>query len=160
MEENEQTLIILKPDCLIGGFVGEVIRRFERRGLKIIAMKMMRLEDSLLDEHYAHLKNKPFFSSIKKFMKSAPVIVAVLEGKECVRVVREMCGPTNPRNAAPGTIRGDFSLSIQCNIIHASDSPKTAETEIKKFFRKDELHNYLTAREIGLADYLQEESKK
>lgn len=139
----ERTLIILKPDAVQRGLLGEVLSRFESRGFQFAAMKMAQLDSKILQEHYAHIKDKPFFPGIAAFMSSSPVIIAVVEGKDAVNVVRAMCGPTNARSAAPGTIRGDFSLSMQCNIIHASDSAETAENEIRRFFKPDELHSYM-----------------
>lgn len=117
----ERTLVIFKPDALNRALVGEILHVFERKGLKVVGMKMMFLNDNLLDEHYSHLKNKPFFPRIKKFMKSAPSILCVLEGNNAVTVVRAICGVTRGYEAAPGTIRGDYSLSGQCNVVHASD---------------------------------------
>jgi nucleoside-diphosphate kinase len=138
----EKTLIILKPDCVQRGLCGAVLSRFERRGFSISAMKIVRLTKDLLGEHYAHLKGKPFFPSLVEFMGSAPVVVAVIEGKDAVEIVRRMCGATNAASAENGTIRGDFALSTQYNIIHASDSKETAEKEIKRFFRPEEIHSY------------------
>ncbi|HLC47515.1 MAG TPA: nucleoside-diphosphate kinase [Candidatus Norongarragalinales archaeon] len=143
----ERTLILLKPDCLQRGLVGEVAGRFEKKGLKIVGMKMLRLQDAILDEHYSHLLGKPFFNGIKAFMKATPVIAMVLEGLECVEVVRTMCGPTNARKAAAGTIRGDYGMSVQSNIVHASDSIEAAEREIKRFFIKTELFEYAKSEE-------------
>lgn len=138
----ERTLIILKPDCVQRGLCGLVLSRFESRGFAIAGMKMVKLSSALLKEHYAHIADKPFFPGIEKFMSSAPVVVAVIEGKEAVEAVRAMCGPTNARKAAPGTIRGDYSLSMQCNVIHASDSVETAHKEVARFFKPEELHAY------------------
>jgi len=138
----ERTLIILKPDCVQRGLCGAVLSRFEKRGFAVAGMKMMELGPALLREHYAHIADKPFFPEIEAFMSSSPVVVAVIEGKEAVEAVRAMCGPTNARKAAPGTIRGDYSLSMQCNIIHASDSVETAQKEIARFFKPEELHSY------------------
>ncbi|MFH0971317.1 MAG: nucleoside-diphosphate kinase [Candidatus Micrarchaeota archaeon] len=138
----ERTLILLKPDCIQRDAAGAVISRFEKKGLKIVGLKMMRLDDDLLDEHYSHLKDKPFFGGIKKFMKSAPVIAMVLEGLECVEVVRAICGPTNARKAPAGTIRGDLGMSVQSNIVHASDSKDAAGKEISRFFSERELFEY------------------
>jgi len=138
----ERTLIILKPDCVQRGLCGKVLSRFEERGFAIAGMKMMQLGSGILREHYAHIADRPFFPGIEGFMSSSPVVVAVIEGKEAVETVRAMCGPTNARKAAPGTIRGDFALSMQCNVIHASDSPESAQKEIARFFKPDELHNY------------------
>ncbi|MFH1750750.1 MAG: nucleoside-diphosphate kinase [Candidatus Micrarchaeota archaeon] len=145
----ERSLVLLKPDCLQRGLIGNVISRFEGKGLKIIGLKMMQLDDHLLDEHYSHLKEKPFFSGIKSFMKSAPVVAMALEGLECVEVVRGMCGPTNARKALAGTIRGDLASSVQSNIVHASDSIETAGKELDRFFGKDELFTY-TKADLGL----------
>jgi nucleoside-diphosphate kinase len=138
----EQTLIIIKPDAVQRGLVGAVLSRFEQRGFSIVGMKMAKLSPELLKEHYAHIANKPFFPGIASFMSSSPVVVAVIEGREAVQVCRDMCGPTNARKAAPGTIRGDFSLSTQCNVIHASDSPETAKNEVARFFNPGELDGY------------------
>ncbi|MFA6214241.1 MAG: nucleoside-diphosphate kinase [Candidatus Micrarchaeia archaeon] len=143
----ERTLIILKPDCVQRGLVGEVLSRFESRGFSIAGMKMAQLGQAVLKEHYAHIADKPFFPGIAAFMSSSPVVVAVVEGKDAVQVTRDMCGPTNARKAAPGTIRGDFSLSMQCNVIHASDSLETAQKEIARFFKPEELHSYKRALE-------------
>lgn len=138
----ERTLVIIKPDAVNRALVGEVVSRFERKGIKVVGMKMMHLSDRLLEEHYAHLAARPFFRSIKEFMKRAPSIVMVLEGRKVVDVVRKLAGVTEGTEAMPGTIRGDFSLSIQNTIIHASDSIETAEKEIKRFFKGDELFEY------------------
>ncbi|MBI5224249.1 nucleoside-diphosphate kinase [Candidatus Micrarchaeota archaeon] len=153
----EKTLILLKPDCVSRDLAGSVISRFEKKGLKIVGLKMLQLNDSLLDEHYSHLKGKPFFAGIKKFMKSAPIIAIALEGLECVEVARAMCGPTNARKAAPGTIRGDYSLSVQSNILHASDSLESAQKELKRFFSKSELFSYEKA---SFASIYSEDEKK
>jgi nucleoside-diphosphate kinase len=138
----ERTLILLKPDTVQRGLVGHVLSRLEVRGLQIIGMKMIQLDKKLCDEHYAHLTTKPFYPSIVSFMTSTPVIALVASGPEAVKVLREMCGPTNARNALPGTIRGDLALSTQYNIIHASDSVETAQKEVARFFKKDELHHW------------------
>jgi nucleoside-diphosphate kinase len=138
----EKTLIILKPDCVQRGLCGTVLHRFEKRGFSISAMRMVKLSPSILEEHYAHLKGKPFFPALLGFMSSSPVVVAIIEGKDAVEIVRKMCGATNARNAENGTIRGDFALSTQYNIIHASDSKETAEKEIKRFFAPEEIQSY------------------
>jgi nucleoside-diphosphate kinase len=138
----ERTLIIIKPDAINRGLIGEVIHRFERKGLKIVGMKMVHLSEKILEEHYSHLVSKPFFLSIKKFMRSAPSVLMVLEGRKVVDVVRKMAGVTEGTEALPGTIRGDFSLSLQNTIIHASDSVETAKKEIKRFFADSELFEY------------------
>ncbi len=139
---TQRTLVILKPSCLMRGLVGEVTRRFEQKGLHLCGMKMCRLTDEQLNEHYAHLAGKPFFQQIKDAMMITPVIVCCYEGIDAVDVVRSLTGSTNGRKAAPGTIRGDYSMSFQENIVHASDSAETALAEVARFFRPDELFDY------------------
>lgn len=138
----ERTLIILKPSCIQRGLIGKVISRFEQKGLKLVAMKMSQLNDEILDKHYAHLKEKPFFAHVKKSMMSCPVVLMSWEGKDAVKVVRNLTGFTNGREAIAGTIRGDFSVSTQENIIHASDSVDAAKIELERFFDENELYNY------------------
>ena len=138
----EKTLVILKPGTIQRALIGEIINRFEKKGLLLAGMKMIWLTDEILNEHYAHLKDKPIFQRIKNAMASSPVIVCCWKGRDAVRVVRLITGPTNGRDALPGTIRGDYSMSIQENIVHASDSPETAEIEIKRFFNEEELFDY------------------
>lgn len=144
MKENlkERTLVIIKPDALQRNLLGEIIHRFEKKGFKIIGLKMVKLDGVILSEHYAHHKDKPFFESLTKFMKSSPCVVVVLEGLEAIKVVRFICGKTSGREADCGTIRGDFSMSAQANIVHASDSAETAKIEIKRFFKEEELFDY------------------
>ncbi len=148
----DRTLVIVKPGAVKRGIIGRVIQRFEDKGLKIVAMKMRQLDDRILEEHYAHLKDKPFFPRLVRAMKSAPVVLMVIEGKDVVDVVRKMAGPTNGREALPGTIRGDFSMSIQNNVVHASDSKESAEKEIKRFFSDDEIHEYSKNEELIYAE--------
>lgn len=138
----QKTLIILKPDALERGLIGEITNRFEKKGLKLVANKMAMLNSKILKEHYAHLVEKQFFPGIESFMKSTPVVLQIWEGFEAIDVVRKMCGVTNSREADPGTIRGDLSTSYGSNVIHASDSPSTAETEIKRFFKPEEIFEY------------------
>ncbi|NDV79153.1 nucleoside-diphosphate kinase [Dysgonomonas sp. 511] len=138
----EKTLVILKPSCVQRALMGEVISRFEKKGLRLAGMKMMQLSDSILNEHYAHLKDKPFFDHVKKSMQTTPVVVQCWEGIDAAKVVRSLIGVTNGRQAAAGTIRGDFSVSAQENIVHASDSAESAEIELKRFFKKDEILEY------------------
>lgn len=137
----ERTLIIIKPDALQRNLVGEIISRFEKKGLKIVGLKMMELDDLKLDEHYAHHLDKPFFGNLKKFMKSSPVLLMVLAGPEAVQAVRIICGSTKGVEADAGTIRGDLAMT-NWNLVHASDSLATAETEIYRFFNEDELFDY------------------
>ncbi|GAB1416397.1 nucleoside-diphosphate kinase [Paludibacter sp.] len=138
----EKTLVIFKPCTIQRGILGEIIQRFEKKGLQICGMKMMQLTDEVLIEHYAHLAQRPFFKRIKDSMMISPVIVCCLKGIDAVRIVRAMAGVTNGRDAQPGTIRGDYSVSVQENIIHASDSLETAEIELNRFFKKDEIFDY------------------
>lgn len=138
----EKTLVILKPSCVKRSLVGEVIKRFEQKGLRLAGMKMMQLDDTILDEHYSHLKGLPFFDSVKQSMMSCPVVVQCWEGKNAVQVVRKLTGSTNGREASPGTIRGDFSMSAQENIVHSSDRPSTAIIELKRFFAEGEIFDY------------------
>jgi nucleoside-diphosphate kinase len=138
----ERTLLLIKPDTLQRGLVGTVISYFENKGLKLVGNKMMQLDDAILNEHYSHLVTKPFFKGIADFMKSAPVIAQCWEGNSAVAVVRNLCGITNAREAAPGTVRGDLGMSIMCNLIHASDSSETALAEVPRFFKKNELFDY------------------
>src|SRR4030042_6382488 len=138
----QKSVVLLKPDTLQRGLVGEIISRFEHKGLKLLAMKMMTLTDDLLDEWYAHHKEKPFFVDLKKFMQSAPVVALLWEGLDCIAAVRRICGVTAGYQAEAGSIRGDFSMSGQHNVIHASDSPETAVKEEKLIFKTDEIFDY------------------
>lgn len=138
----EKTLIIIKPSAIQRGLIGEIITRFEKKGLILAGMKMVWLDDEILSEHYAHLNDKPYFQRVKNSMKICPVIVCCWIGKEAVKVVRTMTGVTNSRDALPGTIRGDLSMSMRENIIHASDSPETAIDELQRFFHENELFDY------------------
>jgi len=138
----EKTLVIIKPDAVNRSLAGEVLKRFENKGLKIVGLKMASLEPYVLKEHYEHHKDKKFYEELIKFMASIPSVVVVLEGKEACAVVRKMIGSTLGREAEPGTIRGDFSVSNQCNIVHASENLEIAEQEIKRFFKKEEIFSY------------------
>ncbi len=138
----ERTLVLIKPDALQRDLAGEIISRLERKGLKLVGIKMMTLADELLDEHYSHLRSRDFFAEIKTFMRSTPVIACVWEGVDCVNTVRLLCGITKAREAEPGTIRGDLAMSVQANLVHASDSLETAEVEIERFFKPGELFDY------------------
>ncbi|MDR0811527.1 MAG: nucleoside-diphosphate kinase [Paludibacter sp.] len=138
----EQTLLIIKPGAVQRELAGEIISRFERRGLQICGLKMLQLTEDVLDEHYAHLAQLPFFPRIKSSMMACPVIVCCLAGVDAVRVVRDMAGKTNARDAAAGTVRGDFSVSIQENVVHTSDSPENASVELARFFKPEEIFLY------------------
>ncbi|MCD6434336.1 MAG: nucleoside-diphosphate kinase [Candidatus Diapherotrites archaeon] len=139
---KERTLVIIKPDAVNRALIGEIIKRFEVKGLKVVGMKMKKLNIEELYKHYEHHKDKPFFNELVSFMASIPSVLLVLEGKEAVAVVRRMVGPTLGREAMPGTIRGDFSMSIQCNVVHASENVEIAKKEINRFFKKEELYDY------------------
>lgn len=132
-------MVLLKPSAVERALIGEVINRFERKGLRIAGMKMLQLNDDILAEHYGHLKNKPFFGLLKASMMKTPVVAMCLEGVDAIAVVRYITGYTNGRKADPGTIRGDYCMSNQQNIVHASDSPEAAEAELKRFFRPEEI---------------------
>lgn len=139
----EKSLILVKPDGLQRGLVGEIISRFERKGLKIVGIKMLNVEDAILEEHYAHLSDKPFFADIKNFMKSSPIVALALEGGDgSVAAIRTLVGPTKGHEAPAGTIRGDFGLSGSNNIVHASDSVENGHVEVGRFFDKDEIFEY------------------
>jgi nucleoside-diphosphate kinase len=138
----ERTLVLLKPDAIQRDLVGDILTRIERKGLKLVGLKMMRLSDSLLDEHYSHLVGRPFFPEVKSFMQLTPVIACCWEGTDCVDTVRLLVGITKAREAAPGTIRGEFAMSVQANLIHCSDSLETAKVEVERFFKPDELFSY------------------
>ncbi len=138
----ERTLILIKPDAIQRGLIGRIIARFEEKGLKLAGIKFLRLNDELLNEHYSHLLDKPFFGGTKRFMQSTPVIAICLEGLDSVETVRRLCGITKAREAAPGTIRGDWAMSVQANLVHASDSVETAKAEVARFFNDAELFEY------------------
>ena len=138
----ERTLVLIKPDAIQRGLIGKITSRFEEKGLKIVGIKFMKLSDQLLNEHYAHLADKPFFPGTRAFMQSTPVVAICLEGLDCVNAVRMLCGITKSREAAPGTIRGDWAMSVQANLVHASDSGDTAKVEVPRFFKDSELLDY------------------
>ena len=142
----QRTLILIKPDAIQRGLIGRIITRFEEKGLKTVGIKFLNLTDELLNEHYSHLVDKPFFGGIKRFMQLTPVVAICLEGLDCVDTVRALCGITKAREAAPGTIRGDWAMSVQANLVHASDSVETAEKEVARFFNESELFEYESVR--------------
>ncbi len=141
----ERTLVLVKPDAIQRGLIGEIVGRFERKGLKLVGCKMMALDEALLREHYSHLANKPFFGSLSRFMQSSPVIAMCWEGLECVNAVRLLCGITKAREAEAGSIRGDLAMSVSCNVIHTSDTIENAEIEVSRFFKEDEILDYAKA---------------
>lgn len=138
----ERTLIIAKPDAIQRGLIGEMIRRFEAKGLKLIGIKMLSLDSKLLQQHYNEHIEKPFYADLENFMQSSPVVVMAWEGFECVNSVRILVGATNPREAAAGTIRGDYAMGTGRNLVHASDSKASGTKEVDRFFTDQELFGY------------------
>jgi nucleoside-diphosphate kinase len=135
----DRTLVLIKPDALQRGLAGEILSRLERRGLKIVALRLMRVDEALARRHYAEHEGKPFLESLVRFITSSPVVAAVFEGPNAVEVVRRLMGATDPQGAEPGTIRGDFGLYIQSNLIHGSDSQAAAQREIGLFFDEGDI---------------------
>ncbi|WP_297534527.1 nucleoside-diphosphate kinase [Thermococcus sp.] len=147
-KQIERTLVILKPDAVVRGLMGEIISRFEKRGLKIVGMKMIWIDRELAEKHYEEHRGKPFFNALIDYITKAPSVVMVVEGRYAISVVRKMAGATDPKDAEPGSIRGDYGLDIGdaiYNVVHASDSPESAEREIKLYFSEDELFEYCKA---------------
>ena len=143
MADGERTFVMVKPDGVQRGLIGDVVSRFESRGLKLVAGKFMRIDDELAREHYAEHVDKPFFEDLSEFITSGPVFAMVWEGQDAVAQVRAMMGETDPAESAPGTIRGDFGLDLGRNVIHGSDTEAgSAEREIDLFFDDEELHDY------------------
>ncbi|XP_014689302.2 nucleoside diphosphate kinase A 2 isoform X3 [Equus asinus] len=142
MAHSERTFIAIKPDGVQRSLVGEIIKRFEQKGFRLVAMKFMRASEDLLKEHYNDLKDRPFFAGLVKYMHSGPVVVMVWEGLNVVKTGRVMLGETNPADSKPGTIRGDFCIQVGRNIIHGSDSVESAEKEIALWFQPEELVDY------------------
>jgi nucleoside-diphosphate kinase len=130
----ERTLILVKPDAFARGLTGEVIARFERKGLRIAALAQMRVERELAERHYAEHSEKPFFGDLVDFITGGPLVAMVLEGHEAIRAARQVIGATNPLEAAPGSIRGDYALEVQTNLVHGSDGPESSAREIGLFF--------------------------
>jgi nucleoside-diphosphate kinase len=138
----QQTLVLLKPDCIQRRLAGAILQRFEQKGLRLAGLKLVHPTRALAEEHYAVHKGKPFYESLLTFLTSGPTLAVVLEGREAVAVVRQLMGPTDGAKAPPGTIRGDFGISIQNNLIHGSDSVDNAAVEIKLWFRAEELVSF------------------
>jgi len=141
----QQTLVLLKPDCVQRRLVGTILQRFERKGLRLVGLKLVQADRALAERHYAVHQGKPFYEPLLRFITAGPTVAVVLEGPEAVAVVRQLMGATNFTQAAPGTIRGDYALSIQNNLIHGSDSPDNAAAEVKLWFRPEELTSYSLA---------------
>jgi nucleoside-diphosphate kinase len=145
---NQRTLVLCKPDAVQRGLVGRIIARFERKGLKIAGMKMLTVDEGLASRHYAEHLEKAFYPELRDFITSSPVIAMAIEGENAVEVVRNLMGVTNPQDATPGTIRGDFGLNLTKNLVHGSDSLASAKREVGLFFESDELFDYeMTMRE-------------
>jgi nucleoside-diphosphate kinase len=138
----ERSLIILKPDAVQRGLIGPIVSRIEQRGLKMLGMKLMQIDEKLARQHYGVHEGKPFFAGLVSYITSAPVVVIAVEGKNMITMVRNMVGATNPVSAVPGTIRGDFAQEIGRNLIHASDSPENGASEVALFFNDTELLSY------------------
>lgn len=148
----EQTLIIVKPEGVQRGLIGQVIARFEQKGLKVVGLKLMQIPREMAERHYAEHAGKPFYEGLVNHITSSPVVVGVLEGPEAISVARTMMGVTNPKAAAPGTIRGDYGLDIGLNIIHGSDGPESAVREVSIFFTPAELVSYERAGDRWVAE--------
>jgi len=154
----ERTVVLIKPDGLQRGLVGEIMHRFERKGLKLVGLKMVSMTDEMLDSWYAHHKDKPFFNDLKNFMRQTPVVAMVWEGLEAVAAVRKIVGITKAREAEAGSVRGDFGMSGSQNIVHASDSLKSGEKELGLIFNADEIFDYDSATDLLI--YSKEEMGK
>jgi nucleoside-diphosphate kinase len=138
----ERTLVIIKPDAIQRGLIGPILTRFERRGLRFAAMKLIQISPDLAARHYAVHQGKPFYDGLIEFITSGPVVVAVIEGPDAIDTVRRTMGATSPAQSEPGTIRADFGLEIGRNLVHGSDGPKTAAAEVSLFFTDDEILSY------------------
>ncbi len=146
----ERTFVMVKPDGVQRGIVGQVMERFESKGLKLVAAKFMRIDEELASKHYGEHEGKPFYEALVKFITSGPVLAMVWEGENSITTVRTVVGKTNPADAGPGTIRGDFGMTTGRNIIHASDSPASAEREINLFFQENEVLDYTRIDEVWI----------
>ena len=142
----QRTLVLVKPDAVQRGLIGEVLSRLERRGLRFTAIKLMVVSEALAGRHYAEHRGKPFYEGLVRFITSSPIVAAVIEGEDAVQIVRSTMGATDPARANAGTVRGDLALSIGQNIVHGSDSPESAAREIELFFSPDEIVDY--ARDV------------
>lgn len=138
----ERTFIMVKPDGVQRGLVGEIVNRFEQKGFKLVGAKLMQISNSLAEKHYEEHKERPFFGELVEFITSGPVFAMVWEGEDVIKTARNMIGATNPQEATPGSIRGDFAVTVGKNIIHGSDSPESATREINLFFEEEELLDY------------------
>jgi len=150
---KEKTFVMVKPDGVQRGIAGEIFSRFERKGLKLVALKMLRIDGALAEKHYAVHKGKHFYDGLIRFITSGPVIASIWEGNNAISIVRKLVGATRPDDAEPGSIRGDFVITTTCNIIHASDGPETADYEMNLFFKKDEILDYT----LTIGEWLEKE---
>lgn len=153
----EQTVVLVKPDGVQRGLIGEIIHRFERKGLHLVALKMVDMTDEVLDSWYEHHKDKPFFPNLKKYMQSFPVVAMIWEGLDAATTIRALVGITKARDAQPGTIRGDFGMSQQFNLIHASESSEAAQKEISLLFKKEDIFPW---NKLDLSSVYSEEELK
>lgn len=142
LKDLQRTLVLIKPDAVHRGLVGEILNRFERRGMSLVAMKLMMMDEKIAAKHYEAHVGKPFYEPLVEYMTSGPIVALVLEGVNAIPVVRKMMGATVPADADPGTIRGDYSQRVDCNIVHGSDSVEAAAREVSIFFGKNELMDY------------------
>jgi nucleoside-diphosphate kinase len=140
--DTQRTVVLLKPDALQRDLLGDIVSRFERKGLKIVGLKLMQLDQIILDEHYAHHVDKDFYPGMRDYMMKNPVVAIALEGIGAIDEVRKVVGATDPQKADAGTIRADFSMKVSSNLVHASDGTDTAEVELNRFFGEDELFSY------------------
>lgn len=138
----ERTFIMVKPDGVQRGLIGEIVNRFEQKGFKLVGAKLMQISTSLAEQHYGEHKERPFFGELVEFITSGPVFAMVWEGEDVISISRNMIGATNPQEATPGSIRGDYAVTVGKNIIHGSDSPESAKREINLFFKEEELIDY------------------
>jgi nucleoside-diphosphate kinase len=148
----ERTLVLVKPDGVQRGLIGEIISRLERRGLKLVAMKLLRVDEALARQHYAEHAERPFFRGLVEFITAAPVVAMVWEADNVVEIVRQTMGETSPARAAPGTIRGDLGLNIGRNLVHGSDKVESAEREISLFFRPQEILDYTRSNDPWITE--------
>jgi nucleoside-diphosphate kinase len=148
----EQTLVLVKPDAVQRGLVGEVISRLERRGLKMVAMKLLQVDEALARQHYAEHQRRPFFAGLVGFITSSPVVAMVWEAEQAIDIVRRTMGETDPVKSPPGSIRGDLALNIGRNLVHGSDGPESAQREIDLFFRQDEILSYSRSAEPWITE--------
>ena len=147
----EKTLVLLKPDCVQRRLVGTLVQRFEKKGLRLAALKLVQPTRQLAEQHYAVHKGKPFYESLLTFLTSGPTVAIVLEGREAVQVVRDMMGKTDGAKSPPGTIRGDYGISVQNNLIHGSDSADNAKVEMALWFKPDEIVSYQSVDNVWVA---------